>query len=61
MDLKLSEGISRLSSTALCEKIPKNLDFDFQRKIQKIPKSIVWPKQMTETAMVSAIRILAYN
>ena len=35
MDLKLSEGIIRTTYYRLISKNPKNLDFDFQRKIQK--------------------------
>ena len=39
-------------------KNPKNLDSDFQRKIQKTPKGIVWPKKLAETATASAVQIL---
>ena len=33
----------------------KNVDFDFQRKIQ----NIVWAKKLAETATVSDVQILA--
>ena len=34
MDLKLSEGIIRTTYYRFMSKNPKNLEFDFQRKIQ---------------------------
>ena len=59
MDLKLSEGIIRTTYWKFMAKNYKILDFDFQRKIQKIPKGIVWPKKMAETATASKVQILA--
>ena len=35
MGLKLSEGIIQTTQNQFRSKNPKNLDFDFQRKIQK--------------------------
>ena len=59
MDLKLSEGIIRTTYCKFMAKNYKILDFDFQLKNLKIPKGIVWPKKLAETAMASKVQILA--
>ena len=59
MDLKLSEGNIRTTQYRFMSKNSKNLDSDFERKIQKIPKGIVWLKKLAETATASAVEMLA--
>ena len=50
MGLKLSEGIIRTTYQRFRSKNPKNPRVWFSAKNRKIPKAIVWPKKLAETA-----------